>query len=72
MFGMADKGHLPGALKHLLSPGYMIGLRAIEHDNGSWNAFELSVMTALSVNLIFWASILFRILTLWAGSKESN
>ena len=68
----ADKGHLPGSLVFLLSPGYVLGLLATQHVNNFGEALNESMLMWLSVDLIYWSSILFGLFSLRARGKKPD
>jgi hypothetical protein len=68
---MSDGGYIPKPLVYVVSPGFVIGLRAMGRASGFLDAIGNFGMTAIPVNVIYWSSILFGILSLRARSKES-
>ena len=74
MIGIADGAHLLTPLLYLLSPGYVLGLRAMDHARGSVGLEPLGIFgrTAISANLIYWSSILFGFFSLRARAKNPN
>ena len=69
---MADGGHLPKLLVYLLSPGFVIGLRAMNQASGFLDALGRFGRTALPLNTIYWSSILFGFFSLRAKTKKPN
>src|ERR1035437_4125968 len=70
MIGLADKTQLPEPLMYFLSPGYVIGSLATDHPMSLGAALEVSGWISLSVNLVYWSSIFFGLLSLRARSRD--
>jgi hypothetical protein len=69
---VADKGNFPAPLSFLLSPGYLVGLFATRHVSNFGEALNESMLIWLLVNLVYWSSILFGLLSLRAAVKGAN
>jgi hypothetical protein len=70
--GIADKGHLPGPLVFLLSPGYVLGSLATAHVNSFSKALNEFMLIELSVDLFFWSSVLFGLFSLRSRNNKST
>jgi len=68
--GIADKGHLPSSVVLVLAPGYMLGSFISVQIHSFSAALEVFGYTSLSVDLIYWSSICFGLLSLLARTKE--
>jgi hypothetical protein len=69
---MADGEHLSKFLVYVLSPRFVIGLRAIKQDSNFLDALGIFGMTAIPLNMIYWSSILFGIFSLRSRVKKPN
>jgi hypothetical protein len=69
---MADGGYFSKPALYLLSPGFVLGLRAMKHANGFFDALGTFGRTAIPVNLIYWSSILFGGFCLRARGKTAK
>jgi hypothetical protein len=69
---MTDGEYLPKALIYALSPGIVIGLRAMRQADGFLDSLGKFGMMAIPINMIYWSSILFGIFSLRAMIRESE
>ena len=69
---IADKGHLPGPVSFLLSPGYVVGLLATQNVSDFGKSLSESMLIWFSVDLVYWSSILFGLLSLRTAVKGAN
>jgi hypothetical protein len=69
---MADGEHLPKSMVYVLSPGFVIGLRAMKQGGDFLDALGRFGRTAIPLNMIYWSSILFGVFSLRAKVKKPN
>ncbi len=70
MLGFADKTSLPASIVFFLSPGYVIGELAVAHVHDFGRSLAVFGWTGVSVNLIYFAAILYGLLLLRAKGKR--